>query len=925
MKENVVGLKVDITTVKQLKKEIEDLRDKTLHLTKGSEEYNKTVAELQANQRVLNEAMALTKKESVALEGSYDALVHQMAQLKKEWRSTNDETRRNELGSQIEVINTQLKELDSSIGNNQRNVGNYEESIGNAFKNLKQEIKQYQNAVLQAEEGTEEYEEAMKQLANAQFQMRDMNEKARYAVADLGEQLSNVVGITSGIVSGFGALQGALVLCGAETEEFEKVMVKLQATMALVQGLQGLEGVQDRFTGLIQTIKIATKTIGKGGWLGIILAVVTALTALVVWLRKKNEATKDGIVTQKEYNKLMKESIVEETKAQAEAIARATVLLKIAKDTKLSAEERKRASFELAKAIGEEGAKAENLANNIGNLTTATKEYIKYLKEQAEAQALLNVITEKFEKIIELESGVGKTSKRLKKDLNEAKELRGEMNALIDKFVENNGISGLLSDNSKEQSQILKEKYEEEKKEIENRLALELNSIETSKKNEDAKAKAIYETKKKYLVEERKLVTKYMKENVDMNEEMQDINMRTATLNYEERKRLEDKSTENREKNLKKIEKLYNEEIALIEHTRNLEVERLSMTEGSPHTVILDALNEELKATDKTLTELLKLQEDYKKKGIKVTEEHSDKIKELTMKKDDILLKIDKEHYEERLRQKEKYEKKLNEDLGVNEFNSDIEKRKNNLKIDPKKDNQFEVEGMNLDVDIAMYEQKIQLLKDYLEERKDLLTNEDILAVNEEIADAEIAIEEKKNEKLLLAIEEFQAKKEKTITQITDVMNSMSQIIDAVYSNMEARAERDGEISKEEAEKLKQVQIAQAWITTLQGMINAFSTSNALPQPFGMIMAGINASAVLAMGIANINKMKAQEISGTVQPSANVPSSSSYSTQSYNYTRQLNGVKEVEELNKSQRVYVLESDITNAQKKSKVRVSETSF
>ena len=267
----------------------------------------------------------------------------------------------------------------------------------------------------------------------------------------------------------------------------------------------------------------------------------------------------------------------------------------------------------------------------------------------------------------------------------------------------------------------------------------------------------------------------------------------------------------------------------------------------------------------------------------------------------------------------------MNEDLGANEFKSDIEKRKNNLKIDPKKDNQFEVEGMNLDVDIAMYEQKIQLLKDYLEERKDLLTNEDILAVNEEIADAEIAIEEKKNEKLLLAIEEFEAKKEKTITQITDVMNSMSQIIDAVYSNMEARAEKDGEISKEEAEKLKQVQIAQAWITTLQGMINAFTTSNALPQPFGMIMAGINASAVLAMGIANINKMKAQEISGTVQPSANVPSSSSYSTQSYNYTRQLNGIKEVEELNKSQRVYVLESDITNAQKKSKVRVSETSF
>jgi ABC-type transporter Mla subunit MlaD len=57
---------------------------------------------------------------------SYNSLVHKMAALKEEWRATNDEARRNELGEQIAEINQQLKDMDASIGNFQRNVGNYE-------------------------------------------------------------------------------------------------------------------------------------------------------------------------------------------------------------------------------------------------------------------------------------------------------------------------------------------------------------------------------------------------------------------------------------------------------------------------------------------------------------------------------------------------------------------------------------------------------------------------------------------------------------------------------------------------------------------------------------------------------------------------------------------------------------------------------
>lgn len=121
-------------SVKALRQEIKDLRDAILNLDKGTDEYNQAVEQLQQDQRNLDEVMSLTKRTATALEGSYDALTFQMAALKKEWRATTDEARRNELGKQILEINNQLKDLDASTGNFQRNVGDYKNQMVGAFQ-----------------------------------------------------------------------------------------------------------------------------------------------------------------------------------------------------------------------------------------------------------------------------------------------------------------------------------------------------------------------------------------------------------------------------------------------------------------------------------------------------------------------------------------------------------------------------------------------------------------------------------------------------------------------------------------------------------------------------------------------------------------------------------------------------------------------
>ena len=123
-------------TVASLVNEIKNLTEAMNGVTKGTEEYTNILKQLSENQEKLGKAMKTNKQEVTAAEGSYNALVKQMAALKKQWRETTDEASRKELGNQIKDINGKLKNMDASIGNFQRNVGNYADGVKTAFGSM---------------------------------------------------------------------------------------------------------------------------------------------------------------------------------------------------------------------------------------------------------------------------------------------------------------------------------------------------------------------------------------------------------------------------------------------------------------------------------------------------------------------------------------------------------------------------------------------------------------------------------------------------------------------------------------------------------------------------------------------------------------------------------------------------------------------
>jgi len=142
-------------------------------------------------------------------------------------------------------------------------------------------------------------------------------------------------------------------------------------------------------------------------------------------------------------------------------------------------------------------------------------------------------------------------------------------------------------------------------------------------------------------------------------------------------------------------------------------------------------------------------------------------------------------------------------------------------------------------------------------------------------------------------------------------------------------------MTQEEGEKqfkaVKAFQIAQATIQTISGAIAAFMSCQSLPWPANAIVGAVQAAAVTAAGVAQIAKIKSTQLGGGGS-SAGSPTAAPVQTapEEYvaQYTQNATGESEITRLADSihnQKVYVVESDITEAQNRSKVRVTESTW
>lgn len=138
---------------------------------------------------------------------------------------------------------------------------------------LKQGFKQLQNELKGVNEGTEEYRKRLLKLAEVKGQLNDLRDKIN--ALDPEKRFKAFATLGSSIASGFAAAQGAMALFGSESEDLQKVLVRIQAAMALAQGLQGLVG----FSKALDTAALSMKAFALANPFTAVALGVAALAA----------------------------------------------------------------------------------------------------------------------------------------------------------------------------------------------------------------------------------------------------------------------------------------------------------------------------------------------------------------------------------------------------------------------------------------------------------------------------------------------------------------------------------------------------------------------------------------------------------------------------------------------------------------------
>lgn len=198
------------------------------------------------------------------------------------------------------------------------NITNSIDGADKATQSLRSQLRQAQAEVAELSDKfgatSKEAIEAAKRAAELKDKIGDA--KALTDAFNPDAKFNALSGSLAGVAGGFSAVEGSLALAGIQSENLQETMVKLQAAMALSQGLQTIGESVESFKNLSSVIKSTTifqKAATAAQWLwnaamsaNPIGAVITAIVALIAagyklisWYQDSSEANEKAAAATK--------------------------------------------------------------------------------------------------------------------------------------------------------------------------------------------------------------------------------------------------------------------------------------------------------------------------------------------------------------------------------------------------------------------------------------------------------------------------------------------------------------------------------------------------------------------------------------------------------------------------------------------------
>ena len=320
----VIKIEGDAQSVKELKKQIQDIKDTMVQYLQQGKDISDLQGQLTKKNDILAKALGKQKQSIDSATGSFNDLNNKLKEAKERWKAAAPDTEEWKLANeQVKDLKEQINTLNEGIGNYQANVGNYTGALEEYFGPSRQKIRQLREELAKLEVGTEAYNAKLQELGTVQRAYQDSMDDAKRASADFGDRMGVVAEAQTNLNGIFQSTIGIFALMGAESQDLAKIWGVFMASSSLIQGiLNGLDGFGKAMNGLkltfsnnIKQIKLFIKSLNGVkaaiAATGIGLLVVALGTLIAYWddVSKAIFGTNDEMEKYKDISDKVSESI----------------------------------------------------------------------------------------------------------------------------------------------------------------------------------------------------------------------------------------------------------------------------------------------------------------------------------------------------------------------------------------------------------------------------------------------------------------------------------------------------------------------------------------------------------------------------------------------------------------------------------------
>lgn len=165
--------------------------------------------------------------------------------------------------AELSKLQADYDEVTGSVARNKEAT----DENADAQQKLKQRLAEVsaQLVILKAngEDNTEQYKALVAEAGNIKDAIGDVNQEIKNSAAN-SQVLDGLIGSAQGVAAGFALAQGSVGLFGSENQDLNAVLVKVNSTMALLQGAQEIGNLLQKESAAVQLVTNARLAIENG-------------------------------------------------------------------------------------------------------------------------------------------------------------------------------------------------------------------------------------------------------------------------------------------------------------------------------------------------------------------------------------------------------------------------------------------------------------------------------------------------------------------------------------------------------------------------------------------------------------------------------------------------------------------------------------